>query len=331
MILCLALANLRFHARPQHFQRFMQKIFLTPDPIWHPEPKELLAFFMLEQEMFHFMYFSFVCYGSSGVPLLAQSTLVCSLVWLVGWHTCAVAYFPLSAQELSATVSHPSSIAEHEANRLSFVSRFLKNQDLLRVDAATKVIIATWKSSTNKAYGSLFKKWLQFCSSWQLNSGLPSLSHLFSWWAQAWRSSHCLSVFGVKNLRPPMPKYPVFCKASDLLTFLQGWKVSGLKDVTRLSVQRVHTITNIDVNVHFLDSGTFLFVFTDLKVACQRPYFTISLPARSEKDALGAAELLSDYIALSPFPLMTVSYFWALLRFINLYILILLPGGSAVF
>ena len=113
-------------------------------------------------------------------------------------------------------------------------------------------------------------------------------------------------MLGVRNLLKPVPKYPVFRDAKGLLLHLQGWKVHSqdLKSMSLklatilacLSLQRIHSITHIDANVQFLDSATYLFVFHDLKVARQRPYFVISLPALSDSDPLGAAPLLRDYI-----------------------------------
>ena len=88
---------------------------------------------------------------------------------------------------------------------------------------------------------------------------------------------------------------------------VSSWKPDSLKDISRklatiwtcLSVQRVHTITHIDFNVQFQSSGTYLFVFHDLKVARQRPYFIISLPAVSVADPLGTVELLQKYLSLT--------------------------------
>jgi len=119
----------------------------------------------------------------------------------------------------------------------------------------------------------------------------------------------CRFMAGIRKLKAPVPKYPVFWDASVLLNHLASWKVSPscLKDVTLklatiiacLSLQRVHTITNIDCNPKFEASATFLFVYKDLKVARNRPYFVVSLPPPGDADPLATTSLLKTYLDLT--------------------------------
>ena len=68
---------------------------------------------------------------------------------------------------------------------------------------------------------------------------------------------------GVRNLTNPVPKYPTFWKAETLLRFLKNWEVQAhnLKEVshklvTSLSVQRMHTVTNVDREAKFEQTAT---------------------------------------------------------------------------
>jgi len=119
----------------------------------------------------------------------------------------------------------------------------------------------------------------------------------------------CRFMSGVRHLRRPVPKYPVFWNARNLLNYLVNWRIdpTSLREVSRklatilacLSVQRVHTLSLIDCNVQFLDEATYLYVFHDLKVARSRPWFVITLPALRDADTLGAAQLLQTYLTLT--------------------------------
>lgn len=111
---------------------------------------------------------------------------------------------------------------------------------------------------------------------------------------------------GIRNLRPPVPKYPVLWKVSDLLVSLQKWSVSdSLKLLTLkltailavLSVQRVHTLSLLAYDsIKFETDATYLFVFDQLKVSRSRPCFIITLPPKSADDPLRSSLLLDTYL-----------------------------------
>ena len=114
----------------------------------------------------------------------------------------------------------------------------------------------------------------------------------------------CRFMKGLRNLRPPIPEYPVAWNAKDLLTYLKDWKVdvaSPLREITTklatlltcLSVQRVHTISLIDSrNIRFDHEATYLYLFEDLKV--QR---NLSLLCRPYMKATHS-KLLSCYVSI---------------------------------
>ena len=113
---------------------------------------------------------------------------------------------------------------------------------------------------------------------------------------------------GARNLRKPCPRYPITWNAKDLLTFLQNWNLPNdcsLKDLSAklvtllacLTVQRVHTLSLIDSRfIKFTPNATYVYVFEDLKVTRQRPYFILSLPGSEQTDSLKTAQLLSNYL-----------------------------------
>ena len=61
----------------------------------------------------------------------------------------------------------------------------------------------------------------------------------------------------------------------------------------------MQTITNIDRKPKYEQAATYLFVFKDLKVARQRPYFIISLPSLSESNPLDTTKLMKTYLELT--------------------------------
>lgn len=151
------------------------------------------------------------------------------------------------------------------------------------------------------------------CSYSYINTARSALSVIFGITEEAKLGDHplvCRFMAGIKNLRKPLPKYPVLWDASVLLQFLCQWQVADddLKGVTLklvtiiacLSVQRMNTLSKIAVSpVQFQPSGTYLYVFDDLKVARDRPYFLITLPAVGESDPLKTASLLKTYLSLT--------------------------------
>ena len=113
---------------------------------------------------------------------------------------------------------------------------------------------------------------------------------------------------GVRNLRCGQVKYPLLWNAQDLIRYLTSWKLSSddsIQDISRklaatlacVSAQRVHTLSLIDSrHIFFFDSGTYLYIFSDLKVQRDRPCFVITLPSESERDCLKTVELLQLYL-----------------------------------
>ena len=102
-------------------------------------------------------------------------------------------------------------------------------------------------------------------------------------------------------------KYPLLWNAHDLINYLALWHISpnaSIQDISPklvatlacVSAQRVHTLSLIDSrHIFFFDSGTYLYIFSDLKVQRDRPCFVITLPSESESDCLRTVELLKLY------------------------------------
>ena len=113
---------------------------------------------------------------------------------------------------------------------------------------------------------------------------------------------------GVRNLCTPQPKYPFLWDAKDLLLHLVNWPISPmspLKDITLklttglacISAQRLHTLLLLEVRyITFNPSATYLYIFSNSNVICQRPCFIITLPSYSDADRLQPVELLRLYI-----------------------------------
>jgi len=107
------------------------------------------------------------------------------------------------------------------------------------------------------------------CSYSYINTARSALSVIFGITEEAKLGDHplvCRFMAGIKNLRKPLPKYPVLWDASVLLQFLCQWQVADddLKGVTLklvtiiacLSVQRMNTLSKIAVSpVQFQPSG----------------------------------------------------------------------------
>ena len=110
---------------------------------------------------------------------------------------------------------------------------------------------------------------------------------------------------GVRNLRRPTPKYPIFWDVNVLLLYISSWSVSSLDDIsfklaTLLAILSVHTLSLIDFRgILFSTSGTFLSIYEDLKVVRSRPKFVISLPGSLGLDPLGVVSLLKLYCSLT--------------------------------
>ena len=205
-------------------------------------------------------------------------------------------------------------------------------------EEALAIIAAGWKEFTQKNYSTAIKQWLRFCQRSghaaspssagsliafllelhregraysTINSARSAISTLYSLDGNRLSEHPIVRRFmtGVRNLTPPVPKYPTSWKAETLLRFLKNWEVqaNNLKEVSLklvttiacLSVQQMHTVTNVDREPKFEQAATYLFVFKDLKVARQRPYFIISLPSLSEADPLDTAKLLKTYLNLT--------------------------------
>jgi len=250
--------------------------------------------------------------------------------------SCCASFFQIAPPVPAQSECGSSPPALHEVNRLSFVRQSLTTQSLS--GAAAHIIEASWKPSTSASYASAFRRWSAFCRERSVDISTPSIPNVIEFLTGMFHDGHSFShinvarsalsstlsldgfklgdhplisrfMAGVRNLRSPAPKYPVFWNATDLLSYLKSWNIDShcLRDVSHklvtivacLSVQRVHTVTNIDFNVQFLDTATYLYVFKDLKVARARPCFVIALPALRDADALGSAELLRLYLQLT--------------------------------
>ena len=102
-------------------------------------------------------------------------------------------------------------------------------------------------------------------------------------------------------------KYPLLWNAQDLINHLALQHISpsaSIQDISRklvatlacVSAQRVHTLSLIDSrHIFFFDSGTQLYILSDLKVQRDRPCFVITLPSESESDCLRTVDLLKLY------------------------------------
>ena len=152
---------------------------------------------------------------------------------------------------------------------------------------------------------SLFERGIGYS---QINKARSALSVLYPDVQIGRHSLISRFLHGVRNLRTPQPKYPFLWDAKDLLHYLATWTISpssSLKDITMklttvlacVSAQRLHTLSLLDVRyIKFNPSATYLYIFSDLKVARQRPCFIITLPSGSDEDRLKSVELLQLYM-----------------------------------
>jgi hypothetical protein len=59
---------------------------------------------------------------------------------------------------------------------MSIVRKKFENEGIS--DKASKITLASWRSSTKKQYATYIKRWLNFCSQRQINSLKSSLSYV---------------------------------------------------------------------------------------------------------------------------------------------------------
>ena len=197
------------------------------------------------------------------------------------------------------------------------------------------ILLASWKKSTQKNYASILRQWLSFCTTRHFDSSAPFVTSVLNFstslyergigHSQINKVRSALSVIypdvaigkhplisrfvsGVRNLRSGQVKYPLLWNAQDLINYLPLWHISAddsIQDISRklvatlacVSAQRVHTLSLIDSrHIVVFDSGTYLYIFSDLKVQRDRPCFVITLPSESESDCLRTVELLKLYL-----------------------------------
>ena len=196
-------------------------------------------------------------------------------------------------------------------------------------------MLTSWKTNTRKNYASILRQWLSFCSKRNYDSRTPSVTSVLNFLTSLYdrgighsqinKVRSALSVIypavtigkhplisrffrGVRNLRSEQVKYPLLWNAQDLINYLSSRKISSnasIHDISRklvatlacVSAQRVHTLSLIDSgHIFFFDSGTYLYIFSDLKVQCDRPCFVITLPSQSEFNSLNTVQLLKLYL-----------------------------------
>ena len=266
-----------------------------------------------------------------GVPILAKSTLVSTSVFSADCQTGLAAFFPFLAQ-MPHPGDRPPDATAPEADCMSLVSKQLSSSGLS--EEALGIITSGWKPATQRNYTSAIRQWLQFCHTSRHNSGSPTVPALIEFLLSLHKAGRSYStintarsaisvvynvagedrlgehplvrrfMLGVRKTRPITPKYPTFWKLETLLAYLRTAPTNTLKELTLklatilacLSVQRVHTLTAIDCSPKFEETGTYLFVFKDLKVARQRPHFIITLPSITADDPLHSAQLLQSYL-----------------------------------
>ena len=78
--------------------------------------------------------------------------------------------------ENSRNGKNTSSSQSVKSNCMSIVRINFENEGIS--DKASKIILASWRSSTKKQYATYIKRWLNFCSQRQINSLKPSLSSI---------------------------------------------------------------------------------------------------------------------------------------------------------
>ena len=126
--------------------------------------------------------------------------------------------------------------------RLQIVSKQLSAKEL---PAKTlDIIMASWRTSTQKNYSSILHQWLSFCFEWDFDSSVLSVTTVLEFlktlyergigYSQINKARSALSVLypdiqigkhslisrfvhGVRNLRTPQPKYPILWDAKDVL------------------------------------------------------------------------------------------------------------------
>ena len=187
------------------------------------------------------------------------------------------------------------------------------------------IMLASWKMSTQRNYASTVRQCLSFCTTRHFESSAPFVTSVLNFLTLLYErgighsqidivrsalsviypdiaiSKHPLIsrfVQGVQNLHSGQVKYPLLWDAQDFIRYHASWNLlsnASFQDISRklaatlafVSVQRVHTLSLIySRHIFFFDSGTYLYIFSDLKLQRDRPCFVITLPSESEIDCL---------------------------------------------
>lgn len=123
-----------------------------------------------------------------------------------------------------------------------------------------EILLASWRYSTKKQYGTFIRRWLRFCSEREINSFQPSVKEVLSFLTELYENGlgysaintarSALSSYGIQhsgvsigsnnlvirffkgvfNLRPGKPRYCETWDVSKVLTFLR--KLSPVKSIS---------------------------------------------------------------------------------------------------
>ena len=166
-------------------------------------------------------------------------------------HTTKNGQPPVNTQQKTETP-----IKIHEDGSFQDIRRHLRSHGI--PEKASNVIIASWRNSTKKQYGSYLKKWLYFCSERQISNTYPSVSEIVNFLTYLFDSGlgysaintsrSALSAYfdivseksltsnvlvkifikGIFHLRPNLPKYNCTWDVKLVLDFLKNLNVSDI-------------------------------------------------------------------------------------------------------
>ena len=195
---------------------------------------------------------------------------------------------------LASTRSSPSASTVSKASTvgMQIIRKSLESKNVSGHSA--DIILASWRSGTQKQYQTYINKWLNYCCERELDSLHPSVVRFLK---------------GVFNLRPPVPRYKEVWDVSIVLRFLKtlspvsslSLKNLSLKLVMLLSLvtaQRGQTLHLLDVNLMSTYDSSIVFTFNKpLKQSTPRTQVKpLVLKAYTHDERLCVFSTLKEYL-----------------------------------
>ena len=237
----------------------------------------------------------------------------------------------------------PTRINREPANRattsapndgLSSVRKKYEEQGFSR--GATDIIMQSWRGGTQKQYGTVFNKWNTFCNRQQISSNTATVTDVVNFLTEQYElgmsfsslgtSRSALSILlpkvdgvnvgqhhlvtrffrGLRNLRPPGPKYDTIWDSNLVVSYIKEWKEQGLKVATLkltmllalTSGQRAQTLSKLKLSDLKLSASKAVFHISEPLKTKTKGSAIVSFQAYPEKE-LCVVELISNYIRLT--------------------------------